>query len=305
MLFVCNWAPDNPGPRDASALQGNVDRYDDWFIGCNNLGLCTAITATNHRTTPPIYSAQLVIEFNGDTDSEATAGLYPASKPGIALSPTITRQFMRVLTRDADGIGLLSDNDRQLYEFRAAGFGAALEAIRNWRRAYGKAKFDPKPILTSPVVRLENVSNTTTMARIKKRCPAGQIGAPSLQAWQHEDGTILWRAGCDDEGINPISFWFSSPNLRAPKTRIRFGDAEGDSFPAYNSWLDAATGLVRITHFFGHFEDCGVRRLYGWQNGAMELFEERIMPICGTDLQPENWVNVYSAGTVAVGPKLP
>jgi hypothetical protein len=305
VLIVYNGAPTTPVPTDASAPHGEVDRYGDWFVGCNNLGLCTTVTATNQRTTPPATSAHIVIEFRGDSDDKVVAQLHPAVKPSIVLPATTTQRLLADLTRSNQDTAIVHDTDGRPYGFTAAGFSEAVSALRTWRMGYGRRNLVSKPILATPVQRLENVGTPAVLRRIKRRCPAGQMELNPFQAWKQSDGTIIWRAGCDDESINPTSFWFWSASLRAPKTLIRFSNGQKGFVPAYNSWLDINTGLVRITHSFGHFEDCGVRRLYSWQNGAMELFEERVMPICGTDLQQENWISVYSAGSIVVGPKVP
>ena len=139
-----------------------------------------------------------------------------------------------------------------------------------------------------PAVRIDDPGIPHLVINAAKRCPKGHMGQ-SLQAWRSASGTLLWRAGCGNEGLNSISFWFTSGPDDSRPDPVTFED-EGQSVTPYNSWFQDSSGYLRTTQYFGSNEDCGVYRAFAWGEDGMKLAEKRSMPVCGTGIGPKDWI---------------
>lgn len=275
---------------------GEVFLYGKWAVGCSNLRHCTAIVPLSEASIvePPYY---LELRYSGVfADSDGFSIMREGSEIAL-LTPEIANKLMQDLRR-ADGPELIEiTNKERHFAVSRDGFADVMAALEEWRKRPPSATNSTDPVTPLPAQRLENPSPPRKIADAAKRCPKGHMGQ-SFQAWRGISGQTLWRAGCGNEGLNAVSFWYVAGPQGAPASEVQFEDRGGPA-TLYNSWFDAQTGYLRATHYFGRWdsyqEDCGIYRAYAWGVGGMTLVEQRHMPQCGTGIGPEGWPVVYRA----------
>jgi hypothetical protein len=177
---------------------------------------------------------------------------------------------------------------------QAAGFDGVANALRNTRRAARADDRLASPVTPLPTVPVPDPPVPPAIEAAAATCPQGAIDAPP-QAWRGLGGQMLWRIPCDNPGINRISLWYISGPQGAPPVPALANDPI-----LFNAGFEGATGRLAATVYFGAWhadnpEDCGVHRVYGWGLRGLELIEERMLPVCGTGLEPPDWIETYRA----------
>lgn len=304
-LMFAGWAmaaPPSPA-ADAAMVQGKVVRLGKWFVGCDNLGSCSAITPLGD---PSILeeTPYLLMIFTRDIADAQTVAIMRGDAMIDGFSPLAAHRLTEdLLNARRVGPVYLSDYP-QRYAVPREGFPAVMRALAQWRATLPQHLRPAEAVTPVPAPRIDNPVVHPALANSAERCPSGHMGT-SLQAWRGLGGSTLWRAGCGTEGLNSVSFWFVSGPQGNPPAPIRFED-HGSPAQAFNSWFDEATGYLRMTHYFGRWdslaEDCGIYRAYGWGFGEMKLAERRFMPDCGTGIGPEGWITTYRSAVINNAP---
>jgi hypothetical protein len=277
-------------------IDGDVEQFGQWFVGCNNLGTCSAIAPLREYAAGQ-EPAHIRFLFGSDFRKPPVIAIIRDGK----LVETVSAQAAQPLTDGLrNGVGddvMFVSEIGTRFDVPRGGFLVAMEALAA-RRARPPQQANPTDfIFPIPATRMENLGDPPAVASIAKHCPNSHIGTP-LKAWKLMGGGALWHADCGNEGLNSVSFWMVSGPQGAPAELIRFED--GDSrVDAYNSWFDDSSGFLRMIHYFGHWEsyaeDCGIYRAYAVGFGKTRLVEKRLMPQCGTGLSPNDWIITYRA----------
>lgn len=284
--------PSDPPSAEMVQIDGDVEEFGQWYLGCSNLGNCTAIARVRE------YDAGLEavhIRFSFDSDIKKRPAITIVREGELIQNlDAVAAQSLTdsLRTGDTDDVPFISKTGIRL-DVPREGFLAAMVALSAWQDRPQKPKVAAELIIPIPATRIENVGDPSAFTHIAKRCPKGHMGE-SLQGWRGMGGSLLWRAGCGNEGLNLVSFWFLSGPQGAPPELVDFSDADGSVHP-FNSWFQDSSGYLRMIHYFGGQEDCGVYRVYAWDVGGMKLVEKRLMPICGTGIGPKGWITTYRA----------
>jgi hypothetical protein len=281
---------------------GEVFLYGKWAVGCSNLRNCTAIVPLSEARIlePPYY---LEFRYSGNFADNDGFSIMREGETVAQLTPEITDKMTQDLRND-DGPELfhLIEGDRH-FDVPQDGFADMMNALEEWRKRPPPAANSTDAVTPLPAALLQNPIPPLKIVGAAKRCPKNHMGQ-SLQAWRGIGGQTLWKAGCGNEGVNSVSFWYVAGPQGAPATEVEFQDRDGPA-TLYNSWFQAETGYLRSTHYFGRWdsyqEDCGIYRAYAWAAEGMKLVEQRHMPQCGTGIGPEGWPIVYRA-TILNGP---
>ena len=296
ILTGCAASGQAPPASSPAAIQGSVKRFGQWFTGCNNLGSCSAITALGDASIlkePPI----LQMIFTPSIADAQTVAIMRGGAMIEGLSPLAAQQVTEELLKANAGHAIYTSDRGQAYKVPRDGFSDVMQALARWRAVPPQRLTSTETITPLPTPRIVNPAVHPALGTIAKRCPDSHMGTP-IEAWRGIGGSTLWRAGCGNEGLNSVNFWFVSGPQGDPPAALRFEDGDGPAQP-FNSWFDEATGYLRMTHFFGRWdsyaEDCGIYRAYAWGAKGMQLVERRFMPVCGTGVSPSGWITTYRA----------
>lgn len=282
----------HPGFR---LLRGEVQTFGDWILGCDNWQICTAVVPLEASGVLG-DGAYVRMTFTAAMADPQSVTFVASEGEEDSLSPlavqVLTEQLLAGDAGEAihyldDGTGLPVSRD---------GYSQMIRTLAQWRQAVRQEEISLPAVTPLALPRLEVPTVPAALAQANVLCPEGHIGS-STQAWGMATGPILWRAGCGDEGLNPVSFWFLQSSADGVPRRVVFRDP-GASVEAYNSWYEEVSGLLHMTHYFGGhfstgFEDCGVYRAYAWSSDSLVLVEERAMPQCGHGLMAEDWITTY------------
>lgn len=288
---------------DALNVEKDVLLYGQWAVGCNNLKTCTAIAPLDASDEGDDTPYVQMTWAGGKADGYAFS-IRRRDEQIAILSPEAGNKLQQELQQSEgpDFVHVLESGRH--FDIPRSGYTNVIATLQAWRTRSPSttAKFDV--VTPLPAVRLEKLIPPSKILLAAKRCPDGHMGQ-STQAWRGIGGQTLWRAGCGNEGLNAISFWFVAGPQGAPATEVVFQDHDGQPVTLYNSWFDEKSGYLRSEHYFGHWqsftEDCGIYHNYSWGVEGMKLVEERLMPQCGTGIGPEGWIVTYRA-TVLNGP---
>jgi len=291
LIAACAGA-EKPLQLEAASIDGTAQRAGQWVVGCSNQRTCTALASLGE-------GAHIAAVFTADIADPQSVAIVREGAEVEVFSPLGVHRLTQALLQPDQADKVSFSEAGPLYEVPQAGFAKAMELMAKWRRnlpAPDRSRIDTVIPLPAPLI--HNIATHPLLADVVKLCPEGHMGE-SQQAWRGFAGRVLWRAGCGDEGLNPVSFWFIAGPQGAPPEPVVFEDGQSAA-TAYNSWFDEKTGYLRMTHYFGghviyRHEDCGIYRVYGWGVGGMELVERRFMPICGTGIGPESWITTYRA----------
>lgn len=296
MSAGCAVAATPPPASHAARIQGSVERFGQWYVGCNNLGSCSAITPLGDASVLEETPILLMIFTPRIADAQ-TVAIMRGNAMINGLSPLAAHQLTEALLDSNAGHAAYEPDKSVGYQVPRGGFAEVMQALAKWRAMPPQLLPSTETVTPLPAPRIDSPVVHPALRNIAKRCPEGHMGA-SIQAWRGLDGSTLWRVGCGNEGLNSVSFWFVSGPQGDPPAPIRFEDSGRPAQP-FNSWFDEATGYLRMTHFFGRWdsyaEDCGIYRAYGWGVGGMKLVERRFMPVCGTGIGPEGWITTFRA----------
>lgn len=291
----CVWSTPVNTAR-AQNIDGDVAQFGAWQLGCDNWRICTAIAPVRAQPGGG-HPAAIRLTFSARIADPQSVEIWRDDAPDLTLSPRAAFDLMQDLLARSGGELTYRYDDATSFGVPRDGFGAAATALARWRDMVPRTPLAAaRNVAITPFARLDRPVPPAALADAHSRCPNGHMDE-SLQAWAATDGRILWRVGCGDEGLNPGSFWFVQPRPDRPPEPVFFDDRPGSDF-AHNSWYDEASGLLRMTHYFGGhlaggYDDCGVRRVYGWTAAGMELVERQALPSCGTGLAPEDWIRTY------------
>lgn len=282
-----------PQPEgDAARIQGDVIRYGQWALGCSNQRVCTA-AAPLRGDVPGDTPSHIRIIFQIDASDPQSITIARDGEEIDVLSPLAVHLLTQDLQKRAPSDAIYTSDTSVRYAVPRGGFIMVMKVLAQWRGLPAQQLASTDVITPLPAPRVEYPDTPAMFINVAKRCPKGHMGQ-SLQAWRSSGGALLWRAGCGNEGLNSISFWFvSGPDDSRPDP-ITFYDGDTVVTP-YNSWFQDSSGYLRSTHYWGGYEDCGVYRAYAWGIYGMKLVEKRSMPVCGTGVGPKDWIATYSA----------
>jgi hypothetical protein len=277
-------------------LDGDVVTYGKWSVGCSNLGSCSAIAPTSAgdggaqpthiRMNATRAAATPQIEFVREGD---VLERLPADTTERLVADLVAEGRPDTITLSIAGSAHAVPRD---------GFASVLGAIAAWRAMPSQGVVATDPVTALPAVPVTGIMPPLRVAAAPRRCPVAAMGQ-SLEAWRGIGGQTLWKVGCGDEGLNAASFWYVAGPQGAPATEVVFEDSDGP-LTLLNASFDPASGYLRSTHYFGgHLtlgpKDCGVYRVYAWAAEGMKLIEKRVLPTCGMDIWPEDWILVFRA----------
>jgi hypothetical protein len=289
--------PEEPLANTRS-IEGDALSFGNWAVGCDNLRVCTAIAFIQDGDAPEgaIY---VQMTFTDKIADAQTIAIMRDGKMLDGLSPLVAHRLTEELLDGSEADAVYRSENSARFGIPRTGFKQVVEVLGKWRAMPPRQLMPTDPITSLPAVPIDNPVVHPNLSTIAERCPEGHLGT-SMQAWELLSGNTLWRAGCGDEGLNTVSFWFVSGPQGAPPVEIKFEDSDNRVEP-FNSWFDAATGYLRTTHYFGRWdsyqEDCGIYRAYAFGPGGMKLVEKRFMPNCGTGIGPEGWITTFRATT--------
>jgi hypothetical protein len=296
-LNACSSVEMPPPKRAAELVQGTAKDFGRWVIGCNNLGLCTAIAPVRAYGSDK-DQAHLRVIFGYDRSASARFSIVRGGETVETLSPKAAEELTKELLKgDAADATYVSELPMR-YDVPRDGFAHVTDIQGQWRELPPQGLVSTDVITPIPASRIDNVGTPSAIGQFAIRCPKGHMGQ-SIQAWRGWGGMALWRAGCGNEGLNGFSFWFMSGPQGDPPRLIHFEDPEGPVEP-YNSWFDEKTGYLQMVHYFGgqlisRFEDCGILRIYAWSFEGLKLVEKRFMPVCDIGIGAEDWITTYRA----------
>lgn len=283
-------------------INGHVEQRGEWALGCNNLRICTAIARIGNNE-PGDEPVLIRMTFLGNNPDVHRIAIVRGSKELEALPPAGAAELIARLLKPGGPETIETGSNAMFYRVPRSGFDQIYGALQKRTGMPAQQTKSTQVVMPLPAVRIENPAVPPLLAGVAKGCPDGHLGE-SFQAWRGIGGSLLWRVGCGNEGLNSVSFWAVSGPQGAPPEMVRFEDGDGPA-QAFNSWFDASRGLVYMTHYFGHWqsfnEDCGIYRAYAWGAHGMQLVEKRMMPFCGTGLGPEDWITTYQATVLAGG----
>lgn len=289
-------------PDATRSIDGQVEQFGHWALGCSNLRVCTAVARLwgNDAADQPVH---IEITFTADKAEPHTVSIERDGTEIERLSPSAAQQVFKDLLEGEGVDAIYIDRKGMRFDVPRKGFKQVSRTLAEWRSRPPQQLLSTEVITPLPAVRINKPVVPPSFRGIAKRCPKGHMGS-AIQAWRLVGGATLWRADCGNEGLNSVNFWAISGLQGAPSELIQFADQDGVAQP-FNSWFDARTGYLRMTHYYGHWQsfadDCGVYRAYALSRGGMKLVEKRSMPICGTGIGPHGWVTTYHA-TVLNGP---
>jgi hypothetical protein len=282
---------------DAPQLQGDVLRFGSWVVGCSNLRVCTAIAPVSEAENGD-QAAHVRLTFTADKPQPHAAAIVREVGPVEDLSAEVAQSLMRDLLDPLTHPATYASPRGGRFAVPRDGFAGLTQALDLWRAAPPQHLRSLETVTPLPARPLRDAQVPLVVAKAGKLCPNNHSAA-APQAWQGAGGTRLWQVHCANEGTNSISFWFYSSAPGAPIEAFHFEDRDGPA-QAYNSQLDAESGTLHMVHYFGgqqiyRHEDCGIYRSYGWTVKGLKLIEKRFMPVCGTRLDPEDWIVTYQA----------
>lgn len=291
-VVLANYMSSNsPEPdNEAAHIQGNVVRYGQWVLGCSNQRVCVAAAALRkkHASDSP---AHMRIVFQVDIADPQSIAIARNGEQIEALSPRAVHLLTKELRKPFLSDAIYQSDEAKRYAVPRDGFAGVMKVLTKWR-AMTPQQLPPSDIVTPfPAELIDDPGVPPMLANVAKRCPKGHMGQ-SLQAWRGAGGAMLWRAGCGNEGLNSISFWFTTQPKGGSPESVMFVDGD-DVVTPYNSWFQDSSGYLRMTHYFGEYEDCGVYRAYFWGPRGMKPVETRVMPFCGTGIGPKDWIETY------------
>lgn len=288
--------------RSDADLAGDVVLFGKWAVGCNNLRSCTAIAplTESDRLNPPFY---VQLTDSGHFTDSARIAIMREGELVAVLSASEQERLIADLRQVKGSEAVMFEVGGARYAVPRSGFGEVLAAIGEWCMRPHSAVSSTAVFTPLPAARIEGIAPPAAIRLAAKRCPKGHMGS-SFQAWRGLGGHMLWRAGCGNEGLNSVSFWYVAGPQGAPPTPVPFERLDPLA-KLYNSWFEESTGYLRTVHYFGRWdsynEDCGIYRVYAWGMAGMKLVEQRFMPQCGTGIGPSGWISTYRA-TVLNGP---
>ncbi len=281
---------------DATAINGEVEQFGQWVVGCDNLPICTATALVGdvHVVEGSVY---LQMTFTDKIADAQTIAIMRDGKLIEGLSPLAAHNLTEDLLGGTGAVSVYVAENSIRYPVPRGGFAQMIERLNNWRDQQPRRRNAAIPVTPLPASRIEKPILPPTFNNVAKLCPKSHMGS-ALQAWRLHDQSTLLRASCGNEGINSVNFWFLSGLQGVPSVPISFKDGDGRAQP-FNSWFDDATGYLRMTHYFGRWdsyqEDCGIYRAYAWNGSEMQLVQRRYMPACGTGIGPAGWIPTYRA----------
>lgn len=276
-------------------LRGQVQVFGDWIVGCDNAQVCTAVVPL--EAGPQLgETAYVRMIFTAAIADPQSVTFVASTGEEESLSPLAAHRLMEQLTAGDAGQAIHHRDGGAGQPISRSGFRPMIRTLASWRKTARQREAAMPAVAPVPLPRWAVRAVPSAIARAEEHCPQGHIGA-SIQAWGVAGGPILWRAGCGDEGLNPVSAWYLQRSPDGVPQRAVFDDL-GLSVAAYNSWYEESSGLLYMTHYFGGqfstgFEDCGVYRAYAWTGDRLVLVEKRAMPVCGHGLMTEDWITTY------------
>ena len=273
------------------SVQGDVVRFGQWALGCNNQRVCTAVAPLREENTTGAPSHVRVV-FQVDIAEPQSIAIARNGEQIEGLSPLAVHLLTNELQKPVLSDAIYISDDAKRYAVSRGGFAKVMKVLAKWR-TLPPLQLQPSETITPlPAQRIDDPGIPPMLINVAKRCPKGHMGR-SLQAWREPGGAMLWRAGCGNEGLNSVSFWFTSVSENSRLESVTFNEGETAVRP-YNSWFQDSSGYLRMTHYIGPYEDCGVYRAYVWGTNGMKLVETRSMPVCGTGIGPKDWISTYT-----------
>lgn len=277
-------------------------RHGSWVVGCSNLRVCNAIapvTDFENGDAP----AHIRLTFTSDKAQPRAAALLREDGPAEELPTEAVQVLVRDLLDPQTGPATFVSRHGNRFAVPRDGFAGLTQALALWRASPPQQLRSLETVTPLPARLLRDAQVPPVVVGASMLCPENHSGLPP-QGWQGAGGARLWQVHCANEGINSISFWFHSSAPGAPIEPIHFEGRDGPA-QAFNSQLDAESGTLHLVHYFGgqqiyRHEDCGIYRSYGWTVKGLKLIETRFMPVCGTRLDPEDWIVTYQA-TMLIG----
>ena len=293
ILVACATSNVPQAEGDTAHIQGDAIRYGEWTLGCSNQRVCTAVAplrSDQSSDAPPLH---MRITFQVDIADPQSITVVRDGEQLDALSPLEAHQLSKELQKNAPSDAIYTTDKSVRYSVPRNGFTRVMNVLARWRALPPQQLASIDVITPFPALRIDDPGIPPLVVNAAKRCPKGHMGQ-SLQAWRSAGGALLWRAGCGNEGLNSISFWFTSAPDDSRPDPVTFED-EGQSVTPYNSWFQDSSGYLRTTQYFGSNEDCGVYRAFAWGEDGMKLAEKRSMPVCGTGIGPKDWITTDRA----------
>lgn len=289
-------------PDATRSIDGQVEQFGQWAIGCSNLRVCMAVARLREYDAgeQPVH---IEITFTADKPEPHAVSIERDGAEIERLSLSAAQQLFKDLLKGEGADAVYMSRKGMRFDVPRQGFDQVSRMLADWRTRPPQQRFPTEVITPLPAARIKKPVVPPSLRGMSKRCPKAHMGS-AIQAWCMIYGRTLWHADCGNEGLNSVNFWAISGPQGAPAELIEFADGDGMAQP-FHSWFDPRTGYLRMTHYYGHWqsfsEDCGVYRAYTLGKGGMKLVEKRSMPICGTGIGPHGWVTTYHA-TVLNGP---
>lgn len=274
----------SPALAEAEQIDGTVATFGQWAVGCDNRPLCTAVVPIEDLAggQAPAFAS---FTFSRAIPDPQTAAFYLPQSGRIGLSPLAAWNLMQDLSDPLADMLVYRDLEGRRLQLPRAGFAAVLAALDDWRA---------QPAMRPPP-RYDEVGSIWLSLDVDglpdldwQTCPPGHFGQ-SLQVWAGPLGQTVWRQGCGNEGLNPVSFWFIANTRGAAAQPVVFTD-RGLMVEPNNAWFDAENGYLHMITYDGEYEDCGIARIYGWNSQGPELLERSEMPLCGSGIGVRHWI---------------
>jgi|GEM_PF-5103200 hypothetical protein len=282
---------------EVEQIDGGAMQFGQWVAGCSNLGTCTALAILDNKPDedePTIVRVTFAKQFK----CSVIITIQLDASSITRLSDNAACDLKRNLLAESEtGTAALTENSIN-YEVPREGFSKLNAAIEHWQgiQPQGVSNvFVVTPFAAQPI---NEFTPPRWISEAAENCPNGKLSG-ALRAWRGVNGSLLWQARCDGEGLNTLSDWYYSSNSSAVATRVIFPSSKGSATP-HNSELDSENGLLTMTHYFGgqysySYEDCGIYRTYGWSTDGLKLINERFMPKCGTGIDRDDWIVTFQA----------
>ena len=293
MLAACETSNVPQPEGDTAHIQGDVIRYGQWALGCSNQRVCTAVAPLHNDQSGDAPPSHMRVIFQVDIADPQSITVVRDGEQLDALSPLAMHQLSKELQKNMPSDAIYTTDKSVRYSVPRDGFTKVMNVLARWRALPPQQLASTDVITPFPALHIDDPGIPPLVVNAAKRCPKGHMGQ-SLQAWRSAGGALLWRTGCGNEGLNSVSFWFTSGPDDFRPDPVTFEDG-GQSVTPYNSWFQDSSGYLRTTQYFGSNEDCGVYRAFAWNEDGMKLAEKRSMPICGTGIGPKDWITTDRA----------
>lgn len=318
-------------------IDGHVARNGEWAAGCDNVGRCTAIgmprpPASREPAKDAPYAMGIIFQIEAEPAALATLDFFPLNEFTIdglelfrieGLPSDMGRQFrflfepktipaesafelVRMMRAGKTVRGVNDKSGDVRIRFPRSGFGALASAIDMHREKHTPPlnEFEDRPLnKLRPVAVSEGRGHSALQANeADLPCEPRGIGT-ATQKFVMLNGALLFRLECDQPNRITRSYSYEVGGKSDRPTLLVLPEPRDDALALVidglsESSFDPETGILQSLEIAVPEGDCGVWRRWATTRAGWKLVERREMPVCGSGLEPADWIRTYRSQSV-------